>query len=248
MTTAVARLRTTLSPLSAVVASAKRGLQRRLPSAATSLITGAAAIVLLLLCLNPQAHSQGVCTGLCLQQVSCPAGPGGATYTAVSGHVYAPNGTDPLPNVLVYIPNSPVLPMPNGAQCGTPPVSGTPLVLTYTYYDGSFYLYNVPVGSNIPLVIQLGKWRRQFVISTVSACINNAAGAFAMPANQSQGDIPRIAIQTGATSAPECVIRKVGISDSEFTGPNGGGRVNFFPYNGATPPLTTEATPGCGAP
>jgi hypothetical protein len=108
----------------------KRGLQRRVPFAAARLIAGAAAIVLLLLCLNPLAHSQGACTGLCLQQVSCP-GPG--TYTAISGHVYAPNGTDPLPNVLVYIPNSPVLPMPNGVQCGAPPVSGTPLVLTYTY-------------------------------------------------------------------------------------------------------------------
>jgi hypothetical protein len=105
-------------------------------------------------------------------------------------------------------------------------------------------LYNVPVGSNIPLVIQLGKWRRQFVISTVSACINNAAGAFAMPADQSRGDIPRIAIQTGLYSAPECVVRKVGISDSEFTGPSGGGRVNFFPINGATTSTNTGDDPG----
>ena len=242
MTTAVARLTTTLSPFCAFLASNKRGVQRRSPST-TSLITGAATIVLLLLSLNPPAHSQGVCTGLCQQQISCP-GPSGPTYTALSGHVYAPNGTDPLPNVLVYIPNSPVLPMPNGVQCGPPPVSGTPLALTYTYPNGSFYLENVPVGSNIPLVIQLGKWRRQFVIPTVSACINNAGGAFAMPANQSQGDIPRIAIQTGATSAPECVVRKVGISDSEFTGPNGGGRVNFFPIDGATTSTNTGGDPG----
>ena len=189
MITAAAPLRATQPPFCAFLASDKRELQRRLRFAAGRLITGAAAIVLLLLCLNPQARSQGVCTGLCQQQVSCQAGPGGATYTALSGYVYAPNGTDPLPNVLVYIPNSPVLPMPSGVQCGPPPVSGTPLVLTYTYPNGSFYLENVPVGSNIPLVIQLGKWRRQFVIPTVSACINNAGGAFAMPANQSQGFI-----------------------------------------------------------
>ena len=37
-------------------------------------------------------------------QVTCP---GNAT-TSVSGVVYAPNGTDPLPNVTVYIPTTAV--------------------------------------------------------------------------------------------------------------------------------------------
>ena len=33
-----------------------------------------------------------------------------------------------------------------------------------------------------------------------------------MPQNQTQGDIPKIAIATGAVDQVECVLRKVGIS------------------------------------
>jgi hypothetical protein len=44
------------------------------------------------------------CVGLACQQMLCPAG----STTSVSGIVYAPNGTDPLPNVQVYVPNASV--------------------------------------------------------------------------------------------------------------------------------------------
>jgi hypothetical protein len=34
--------------------------------------------------------------------------------------------------------------------------------------DGSFTLTNVPSGTNIPIVIQSGKWRYQGIIPTVT--------------------------------------------------------------------------------
>src|SRR5882757_6711979 len=105
------------------------------------------------LCVSLRA--QTACTGLCQQQVSCPAG----QTTSITGVVYAPNGTDPLPNVTVYIPNAPVSAFTPGVSCpvvGQAP-SGSPLVGTTTGVDGSFTLVNVPVGSNIPLVIQAGR-------------------------------------------------------------------------------------------
>ena len=179
------------------------------------------------------AMGQSSCVGLECQQVSCP----GTTTTTITGTVYAPNGTDPLPNVTVYIPNAPVDAFVPGVSCplvGTPP-SGSPLVGTETDVNGNFTLINVPVGSNIPLVIISGRWRRQFVIPGTAACTNTALpSTFAvMPQNQTQGDIPRIAIATGSVDQVECVLRKVGINDSEFTDPTGTGRINLFGGGGA---------------
>jgi len=87
--------------------------------------------------------------------------------------VYAPNGVDPLPNVLVYIPNGPVAAFPEGVACEqcTASVSGDPLVSAATDTFGNFTLSNAPVGSNIPLVIQTGRWRRQTVIPKVASCV-----------------------------------------------------------------------------
>ncbi len=171
------------------------------------------------------------CTGLCLQQVSCT----GSATTTISGKVYAPNGIDPLPNVTVYIPNAPVAAFTPGVSCpviGTPP-SGSPLVGTTTAVDGSFILPNVPVGTNIPVVAVSGRWRRQMVVPVTTACTNTTF-SINMPRNQTEGDIPLIAIATGSVDSVECVLRKVGVDDSEFTNPGGGGRINFFQGDGNT--------------
>jgi hypothetical protein len=174
------------------------------------------------------------CVGLQCQQTSCP----GSQTTSITGTVYAPNGTDPLPNVTVYIPNAPVAAFTPGVECpvvGAPP-SGSPLLGTETDVNGNFTLIDVPVGTNIPLVIISGRWRRQLVIPGTAACQNTALPtSFAvMPQNQSQGDIPKIAIATGAVDQVECVLRKMGISDSEFTDPTGTGRINLFGGGGAS--------------
>ncbi len=186
------------------------------------------------------AAGQGSCTGLCLQQVSCPNG----GTTTISGTVYAPNGKDPLPNVLVFVPNATPAPFTDGVSCpvaGAPP-SGSPLVGTTTAVDGSFTISNVPVGSNIPLVIQSGSWRRQLVVPSVAACVNTAFSA-QMPQNQSQGDIPKIAIATGNADQVECVLRKIGVADTEFTDPSGSGRINLYQGEDAPGAQASATTP-----
>src|SRR5580658_8147082 len=74
-------------------------------------LPGAAAVLLATLWLGPQAWAQ--CTNLCLQQPTCP----GSETTSITGTVYAPNGVDPLPNVLVYVPNSAVQAFTPGVAC-----------------------------------------------------------------------------------------------------------------------------------
>ena len=180
------------------------------------------------------------CTGLCLQQVSCPNG----GTTTLTGVVYAPNGVDPLPGILVYIPNAAVSAFPGGLSCavsGQPP-SGSPLVGTTTAVDGSFTLTDVPVGSSIPLVIQSGRWRRQVTVPSTTAC---SATSFStrFPQTQAEGDIPKIAVVTGGFDAVECVLRKVGVADTEFTDATGSGRINLFLATGSPGAEVTPSTP-----
>ena len=195
------------------------------------------------LALSSSAWSQQ-CTHLCQQQLTCiPA----TNTTSISGTVYAPNGIDPLPNVLVYVPNGTVQPFAPGVGCeqSGEPVTGDPLVSTTTATNGTFTLTNMPVGTNIPLVIQAGRWRRQVVIPAVSACLNTpvAVSLTHLPTTQAEGDIPQIAVVTGSADTTECLLRRIGIADSEFTIAAGPGRVHLFEGNGATlPGITTEST------
>ncbi|MCS6898437.1 MAG: hypothetical protein RMJ98_01385, partial [Myxococcales bacterium] len=160
------------------------------------------------------------CTGLCLQQVLCS---GGAT-TQVTGTVYAPNGIHPLPNVVVFVPNAPLPAFPQGITCeNCAQVGGSPLVSTTTDVNGNFVLKNMPVGNNIPLVMQLGRWRRQIFVNTVacqSVHVTTGSGVNVntrLPRVKSEGDIPKIAVSTGCVDSMECVLRRMGIADSEFT-------------------------------
>jgi hypothetical protein len=167
------------------------------------------------------------CTGLCKQQVSCP---GGGT-TSLSGTVFDPAGRVPLYNVIVYVPNAPVAAITHGASCDRcGDVSGDPLVSAITDTSGKFQLTNVPVGSNIPVVVQVGKWRRQLTIPNVAQCVDTPldAGQTRLPKNKSEGDIPKMALTTGGADALECFLRKVGLEDGEFGTAGGSGSVDFY--------------------
>lgn len=159
------------------------------------------------------------------KQVSCD---GGGT-TTVSGTVYIPSGQLPLYNVMVYVPETELGPMPAGASCSCE-ISGEPIVSALTDSSGHFVLENVPVGPDIPVVIQVGDWRREINIGTVEPCVETAVadGMLRMPAKKSEGDMPTIAVATGRLDALECLVRKLGVDESEFTNSRDGGRVNLF--------------------
>jgi hypothetical protein len=182
----------------------------------------------------PTGDGGTTCTGLCTQIPVCAAG----TTTTITGKVYAPNGVDPLYNAVVWIPKDATSPLPtltSGAtcdQCGS--ATFTPLVSTVTAPDGTFTLSNVPAGTNIPLVVQLGKWRRKTTV-TINPCTGNAltAASTRLPKNKAEGDIPKIAVVSGAVDEIECVFRKIGLDDAEFTNSAGAGRINLYRSTGA---------------
>jgi len=205
----------------------------------------------------------GCTSGLCLQQQNCGTQP----VTTVSGTVVAPTdstkgfGTpDPIYNAVVYIPNQPsdlqaFAPGVSCTQCGAD-VTGNPLVKAFTGPDGKFTLTNAPVGTNIPVVIQLGRWRRVVTV-TVKACQDNplTLAQTRFPRKQAEGspydNIPLTAISTGNVDTLECVLRKIGIDDSEFVQAGRTGRVQMYQagaqpsngHHGARPPVGS-AIPG----
>jgi hypothetical protein len=177
----------------------------------------------------------GVCAGFDCRVDPCV----GKAKTSISGTVYDPAGKVPLYNVVVYVPSEKLTEIPTGAACQTCNgyFSGKPLSVALSGPDGRFTLEDVPVGSSIPLVIQVGKWRREVTLSGVAACQNTQIldhDLTRLPRNQSEGHVPKVAIATGASDALECLVRKLGVSDTEFTTEQGPGRVNLFAGYGAS--------------
>jgi hypothetical protein len=172
---------------------------------------------------------------------TCPDG----KQTTVSGTVRTPAklDADPLYNAVVYIPGAPIEPFPDTVscdRCGN--VSGKPLAATLSRSDGTFTLDDVPAGQGIPLVLQMGRWRRQVVLPDIVECQDNPipADLTRFPRNRGEGDIPRMALVTSSYDPEECILRKIGIDDAEFTTPSELGRIHLFQGGGA---LSGPSTP-----
>ena len=165
--------------------------------------------------------------------------------TSVSGKVYAPNGTLPLYNVLVYVPQAEPPPFPAGVQCGScsQGIPGGAIVSTQTDAEGKFKLEGVPEGTNVPLIISTGKWRRKFTVPLVTKCQDTAMGdgSLRLPKNRTEGDMPKIAQVTGGCDALACILSKMGIDSTEFgTDPNGPQAVTFYNGSGGSAPGTPQ--------
>ncbi len=195
------------------------------------------------------------CVGLTCDIASC----GGTLTTTLSGTVYDPAGNNPLYNAYVYIPINPLDPLPPmgaGASCDTcGGAAGLAAVqVTQTDAAGNFTLTNVPTAPNLPVVVQMGKWRREVVLNTITSCQSNSIAGncttpdpadcvFRLPRNQTDGydpvagtyskaDLPQIAIVTGKSDPFDCLLLKAGIDPQEFGDYTSNARIHFYQADG----------------
>jgi len=185
---------------------------------------------------------------------ACPAGlqcnvscSGGGT-TTITGKVYDPAARNPLYNVAVYVPGvaditkTPLLhPLPKGVPTGADACSCSALfqdgavVSTTTAVDGTFTLTNAPVGNGVPLVLQVGKWRKLLKIN-VASCQDNAQNdkSLLLPNSvvgaDTDDNMPDIAVSTGSADSLECLMGRIGLpTQAEYTaGAGGTGHVHIF--------------------
>ncbi|MDB4944633.1 MAG: Tryptophan synthase alpha chain [Labilithrix sp.] len=177
-----------------------------------------------------------------------------ACNTTITGKVYDPTGAGtpsttinnlPLPGVDVFQPASTLKVFPDTKTCDSCDSLRSPFqTLAVTDSSGSFTLTNVSPGTNVPIVVQSGRWRRQVNVN-VNACQNNTfpAGTFRMPRNKAEGTLPKIAVVTGQLESLACLTRKIGIDPAEIgpaTGSTDTKRVQIFRYNGMN---TSPAAP-----
>ncbi len=184
----------------------------------------------------------------CQVNRSCPVSTGPTTLT---GTVTIPAGTLPLYNAKVFIPSGSAPQDPvEGVSCDVCQADNPNEMVasTRTDYAGRFTLQNVPSGSDIPLVIQVGKWQRVVSISNIADCTTTELSIeqTRLPRNRSEGHIPKISVTTGERDAIECLLRrnKLGLEDTEFTNPDGPGRVNLYAGPGGAQQYKPELNSG----
>jgi hypothetical protein len=188
---------------------------------------------------TPCFSDAAACEGLeCDVDMNCPDG----GSTTVSGTVYDPAGRNPLSNAVVFVPRHPasLAPIETGTSscnaCGA--TIGDTLTVAASDATGAFTLRGAPTGDNVPLVIQVGKWRRVVQVQHVAACAETTVPPelTRLPRNQSEGDLPQMALLTGGCDNVACFLRSVGVDAEEFTAPHAGGRVDVYQGLGAAGP------------
>ncbi len=168
----------------------------------------------------------------------CACAPGNTT--TIEGYVYDPAGKNPLYNISVYVPD-PTSPLPDldavpvGCGCTQLLPKKVLAIGVPTDATGHFVIPCAPSGT-VSLVVQTGKWRRQYDGISITANQPNMAPKLRLPANSSEGSLPNIAISTGASDSFECLPLRIGVSASEYVGGSAaGGHIHIYSgYHGAT--------------
>src|ERR1700722_18869285 len=189
------------------------------------------------------SETSTACTGIACNVQTC----GGGGATTVSGYTYAPNGQLPLYDVQVFIPNAALTPFSQGLQCENcgAPLSGEPIATALSDPTGHFVLSGVPTGTNVPIVVQLGKWRREAYIPTVTGCTANTLtdpNLTRLPQNQMEGSMPHVALTTGGCDQMGCMLTKIGIDPTEFGAQADGYNKAINVYQGSNGGVPAGAT------
>jgi hypothetical protein len=200
--------------------------------------------------------STGACTNLQCDVQACPNG----AHTTISGTITDPAGIDPLFAVVAYVPNAPVDALVSGATCDSCAslFSGQPMAVGLSDENGHFVIQDAPVSTNVPVIVQTGKWRTHTTVSTITACVDNPVGTLKFPAKMDATDpvlnMPDIAVSTGSADSLECLLVRVGIDSSEYVaGASTLGKVHIFNGGSSSPAGTgvggaPESNPMVGAP
>src|ERR1019366_5561704 len=115
--------------------------------------------------------------------------------------------------------------------CNTP--IGNYVTVALTDQTGAFTLTDGPTGKNVPLVVQVGKWRRTITVANIADCATTAVpesgpGQARLPAKQSEGSMPKRALLTGGQDDLGCFMTRMGIASSEYSAPGGTGRLAIY--------------------
>lgn len=182
------------------------------------------------------------CRGMGCAVPECPPG----ETTVIEGDVYDPAGRNKLYNVLAYVPEAELPPLAQGAscdQCGK--LDGKAVTTALSDAKGHFRLENTPAGVDIPVVFQVGKFRRKIVLPKVEKCTTNVIkdGEARLPKNQLEGDLPKVAAVTGAFDELYCLLLRIGIDADEHTTPDKPGAVHVYRGEGGPDHLFGGAPP-----
>ncbi len=187
------------------------------------------------------ASSAAQCTGsgqewACAVSAGCDSSSN--TPTTLTGKVFDPAGANPLYNVIVFVPNvvADLPAVPQGTKtCNTCDVTiGDYVTATTTDATGAFTLKGVPTGMNVPITVQIGKWRRTTTVNITNNCSTNSVpdGTLRLPRKRSEGDLPQMALLTGGCDDMACFLTGLGLDPSEFGAPGSGGRLDVYKGSG----------------
>ena len=162
------------------------------------------------------------CRGRFCQVPKCS----GTDTTEITGRLFAPNDTDPVPGATVFVPVDAVPEFPTGLTCDL--CNNLPYAVTTatTAFDGSFSLRGVPAGT-FPVVLRLGRFQRVVQVEA-TPCVSQtipydngtSMRGVRLPRRNNelstQDRIPRIAVVSGDNDQIECVLKRIGIDELDM--------------------------------